>query len=233
MKKRTPAAIKKIILAVLAAAISAGIPAADYGSLDDYRSKISALESARLRIIEKEKIVESLRSRPGSGSLWNFIGRSNQEQSVQKRSRIIMEISGLKDEAAADAGALLMAREKLVPLMPANVLDKDFMAVLDYMDSLKVSELCSYEFIADAGNGRPADAQALDFLRYKAETQALKVQAMDVCLKYLKVKLQAVQEAKLAPAIPVVESQIAALKESRAKAAKAQELLLKLLDQGK
>lgn len=220
--------MKKIILAAALSALGAGILAADYGSLDDYKSRISIIESAKAQIIEKEKIVESLKVRSGPSSIWNFIGRSNQEQAIQKRSRIIREISGLKDEAAANTGALLMGREKLSGFMAANILDKDFMAVLDYMDSLKIVELTAYEFISDTGNGRPGDAQAMEFLRYKAEAQALKIQAMDVCLKYLKVKLQAVLEAKPDSAA-VIEAQITALKESRDKAVKAQESLIKII----
>jgi|ERR1035437_711640 hypothetical protein len=225
--------MKKIILAWLLTALSASILAVPYGNPDDYRSKISAIESARQKIAEKEKIIEKLKDRTSSNNIWNFIGRNSQEQSVQKRSRIITEISGLKDEIAGNTAILLKDRDKLAVELAGNVLNKDFMAILDFMDNLKTVELCGYEFITDPAVGQANDRQTIDYLRYKSEIQALRIEALDIYLKYLKVKLKTVQGAKLASSEALIESQIVILMEYRAKGIKSQELLNEVLNPSK
>ena len=224
--------MKKLIFIASAFTISAGILAAAFGSLSEYKSRISSIEAAKSAVVEKEKYLENLKTRQDS-SLWNFIGRSSQEKSVQKRSETILEISALKDNIAAQTEALLKDREKLAQELKVNIIDKDFMEILDYMDSLMTDSLSGYEFIEDAAAGISGDKQAMEYLRYKVEAQAIKLQAMDMYQKYLIIKLKAVQEAKLTDSQQVIEAQLNKLKESRARGEKSQELLTARLNPAK
>ena len=96
--------MNKIIAALFAACLLLAINLKAGGCpaelLEKTNNCLKQIDSLQEEISSKEKIVENLKSRE-IRSIWDVVSRNSRENSLQRRNRLMLEISALQEKSAA------------------------------------------------------------------------------------------------------------------------------------
>ncbi len=167
--------------------------------------KAKGLEQAAELVIEHranvEKITAVERRLAGlkidaSAGIWNFIGRSSNERNIQARARLNRDINFLENRNTALVDKLLEAYPALLEYFKSGSREPALMDMLDYIEELSLKRLSEFRFLdRSEALELSKERSRLEFLRYKAETQALKISLMESLDRSLKARKVACEDA--------------------------------------
>jgi hypothetical protein len=191
--------IKKLFtIVIMLAMINIGTVLADAGyDLAGISAGIAKIESNKSRISSLENSLNGLKI-DSRAVMWNFIGRTGNEKTIQKRSRILREIAAVKNENSGLASELLKSREAMYTGLKAGLADAAFCKAFEYLDGLAVAEALNLGFMTgpEIGSSSKSDEQ-LEFLRYKRDIQAQRLLGIETLVRQLKTARKAAEGAKL------------------------------------
>ena len=223
--------IKRLVMAAVMLAIlniGTGLAAQAY-DLNRLKSDIAAIEANKAKIILLETSLNGLKI-DSRANMWNFLGRSGNEVAIQKRSRIVREISGISDINAGIISGLIKIRAALYTGLAAGLKDEAFRQVLNYCDALAASEALAFDFMASSeisSAGKSKDRA--EFLRYKRDMQDIRLKDIETIIRQFKAVAAACQAAKFDDMAASRDKYIKELGDRLAVAQKSQDLMDTLL----
>jgi hypothetical protein len=204
--------------------IGTGLAAAPY-DLIMLKADIGRIEANKAKIASLESSLNGLKIDSRS-NMWNFIGRSGNEKTIQKRSRIVRDISFIKDENSGIAAELLKNREALQSGLAAGLSDETFRYVLDYLNSLAMADALATGFMdAKDISSSAMTKDRSEFLRYKRGLQDIRLRNMEILILEFKASRKACEEAKMTAMAESLDKYILELGNKLAEGLKSQETI--------
>ncbi|MCE5299964.1 MAG: hypothetical protein LLG37_03695 [Spirochaetia bacterium] len=185
------------------------------------QSKAAAIRENSKKIADKEAQLDSLKAHSAAADIWNFIGRRNQELAVQKRSRLMHEISAMRAESAALKSEIVAARPQIIAMALQNPKDSSLEELVGYADRAAVELVLDYVYLDEAA----IKAASKQFLERRHSVQSEKIMALEALLDSLKAEVRAYKDAGNTARIAGLESYIYTLGERLIAAKKSQELI--------
>lgn len=219
-----------VVAAVMLVSLNSGtILAVEALDLNKLQADIGRIEACKAKIAGLENSLNGLKI-DSHANMWNFIGRSGNEKIIQKRGRIVREISALKNEINSLAAGLLKSRAAVYGNLAAGLSDEGFRQAMAYIDRLAVEDALKSGFM-DPKDIESSDRskERLEFLRYKRDIQDLKRKALETLVKELKAAKKAFQAANAAGQAEVYDKYLQELGDMQAKADKSRLSLDKFL----
>jgi hypothetical protein len=149
------------------------------------KENISKMEANKQKSAGLMNMLNGLKIDAGAG-MWNFLGRNGNEKNIQKRNLILREISKINVENENISKLLLDSREAVIMEIGKNpASNSEYIAVLDYLDSLAVKEASGFEFLSGSDiNSSDKSTEHMKFLRYKLDMQAQKLRKVETLINY-------------------------------------------------
>jgi hypothetical protein len=188
---------KLLILAIVLAMLNFGtVLAASPYDLNKLKADMAVIDANKAKITILMSSLSGLKIDSAAG-MWNFIGRNGNELIIQKRSRIVREISAMKDENSSLSAGLLKSREAMYEGLAAGLKDAAFWQVLDYLDGLAAAEALSFNFLDEKEiSSSDKSKDRVEFLRYRRDMQDIRLKNMETLISQLRAALKAKQQAK-------------------------------------
>lgn len=153
--------------------IGTGLAAEPY-DLDKLKTGMDRIDANTAKTTSLENSLNILKIYTRA-NMWNFIGRSGNEKTIEKRTRRVREISFIKDENSGIASKHIKNRDAMYTDLSAGLKAEAFRAVLEYLDGPGRCN-CIKDRLMDAKDiGSSAmTKERLEFHRYKSSLQDLK-----------------------------------------------------------
>jgi hypothetical protein len=186
---------------------------------------ISQIESNTAKIVTLENSLAGLKI-DSRANMWNFIGRSGNEKNIQKRSRIIREISALKDENSGISSKMLKNREIMYASLEPGLKDPGFCSAFEYLNSLAVAEALKTSFMDGKEiYSSSKTKERAEFLRYKRDMQDIRLRNMETLVKQFESLKKAYSKANQVDKLRVLEMHIVELGNKQAEGQKSQDAI--------
>lgn len=188
-----------ILTVVMLALINTGTGFASEGyDLNLVKTGISRIEACKAKISSLENSLSGLKI-DSRANMWNFIGRSGNEKIIQKRSRIVREISSVNEEIFSISSELIKSRAAMHAGLADGLKDEAFRQALVYLDGLALAEALVFNFMDPKAASSGEDIKDKPgFLRYRHEQQAKKLKDWETLAAQFKAAQKACEALNLA-----------------------------------
>lgn len=174
--------------------------------LDKTNNLLKMAAEIEVEINSKQKVLENLKSRE-IRSIWDVVSRNSRENSLQRRNRLVLEISAMQEKSTALKSQLSSSLTVLLESMDKCASDEVFGTVFASVVKIRVSEMLTHRALTEAEiSSSGTDSGAVEFLRYRLDMQEKLLEDTYILIEALKASKTAFMKADRAVPAAVIET---------------------------